>query len=690
MGLLVYQFGQYRTTHEREQFRILCSHLCEFYNKSDEWCIFLSNYNIFDSELDGLIIKQDAIICVEFKKYGGEITAVDNGQWKTVDGTVIKGGSGKSVYQQANINHICTRKGLKAATSLSNKQLSDIAALIVFHRPITTLYNNLSEPTQCWLHITDNNHFIEKVQDITTDKLYLEPYQMRKLIEELALDDSYLLEEYSNRDLLEVIEEEGPIEDIEDSSQPINEIKKFNKKENNLESSQPSKSNEVTLSPLPDYLISCREDVEIWTKMIFHNLKIDKFIEVYDTVIDSVPSWIINETNQRFIVVSFLCYDEIKAFEQYTHLQVKHYKTYNYWFCDLKKEDSKCIQDDSPILPLSTDSPLIKDSKAYDFTLPSWLDNVLFEQLGAKYAPDHTSFSANLDANENKNKVYLGTYFPRSCAETYFIVKGLFDNPIIKERYVNRKVLKVLDVACGTGGEIAGVLFAIFDSLPNVKHISICATDGNVYALKFFKKILKCFKEKYPQYVIELTNAAIPINSQEDLILLSEVVADDFDLILSNKSGNELLSVLDSSDNAYEIMLNLFANKISVNGFMCLLDVTSKNKFGIFCPIVLNKAFSQFVKSNPDFKSIIPVSCGLYENTCSHSCFTQRLITVSHSRRVDDYSKVSYRVIARTELADKILLDKKGKQYIITPNKEIKSICPYSQGDTLTNAFVID
>jgi hypothetical protein len=82
MGLLVYQFGQYRTTHEREQFRILCLHLCEFYNKSDEWCIFLSNYNMFDSELDGLIIKQDAIICVEFKKYGGEITAVDNGQWK--------------------------------------------------------------------------------------------------------------------------------------------------------------------------------------------------------------------------------------------------------------------------------------------------------------------------------------------------------------------------------------------------------------------------------------------------------------------------------------------------------------------------------------------------------------------------------------------------------------------------------
>ena len=159
MGLLVYQFGPYRTTHEREQFRILCSALQEYYAKNNEWCIFLSNYNIYDSELDGLLIKQDAIICVEFKKYGGEITAVDNGQWKTADGTVIKGGSGKTVYQQANINHICTRKGLKAATSLSNKQLSDIAALVVFHRPITTLYNNLSEVTQCWLHITDNNHF---------------------------------------------------------------------------------------------------------------------------------------------------------------------------------------------------------------------------------------------------------------------------------------------------------------------------------------------------------------------------------------------------------------------------------------------------------------------------------------------------------------------------------------------------
>ncbi len=694
MGLLVYQFGPYRTTHEREQFRILCSALQEYYAKNNEWCIFLSNYNIYDSELDGLLIKQDAIICVEFKKYGGEITAVDNGQWKTADGTVIKGGSGKTVYQQANINHICTRKGLKAATSLSNKQLSDIAALVVFHRPITTLYNNLSEVTQCWLHITDNNHFIEKVQDITTDKLYLEPYQMQKLIHELALDDYYLLEEYSNRELLEqdFEKEEVPVE-IEVPFQPINEIKRFSPKEMVNENTKPKITQDSPISPLPIFSAYNREEVEIWAKTIFHDLRIDKFIEVYDTIIDTVPSWVINERGYRFVVVSFMFHDEVQAFEQYTHLQVRHHKTYNYWFCDAMKEpSSNAIIEE--VANLSTDNNLgvehLTQFDTFHYTLPSWLDNVLYEKLGAQYAPDYESFSTNLGADKEKNKVYLGTYFPRSCAESYFIAKNLFKNPIIKERLKNREVLSILDIACGTGGEVMGMLFAIFDMLPDVKHVSICAIDGNLHALNFFKKVLLYFKEMYPTKMIEVSNAAIPVSSIEDLQLLSDVISDDFDFILSNKSGNELLSILKSSDNVYEVLLNSFAQKLSANGLMWLLDVASKNKNGKYCPIDLNEAFNNFVKLHPEFRSIVPVACALYENKCSQSCYTQRLIRVSHSKKVNDISKFSYRIIARAELAKAVLFKTKENQYVITPDKEEKCCCPYSQGDTLTNAFIIN
>ncbi len=697
MGLLVYQFAPYRTTHEREQFRILCTSLRDFYSKSDEWCIFLSNYNIFDSELDGLIIKQDAIICVEFKKYGGEITAVDNGQWTTSDGTVIKGGSGKTVYQQVNINHVCVRKGMKAATSLSNKQLSDIAALVVFHRPITTLYNNLSEATQCWLHITDNNHFLEKVKDITTDKLFLEPQQMQKLVEELNLSEYYLEEEYSNPELLDMDfseEEEVPIEGNEGPVQPINEVKKFGKKEEPIvNTSNASNTQEQPVVDLSKFAPICREDVEIWTKSVFHTLNIDKFIEVYDTLVDSVPSWIINEHGHRFIVVSFMYHDEIVAFEKHTHLHVRHHKSYNYWFCDASSDanpemDVKKTPDVQARLPIeSQESPTTGTA---EYILPHWLENFIFNNLGAKYAPDHESFASNLDSDEEKVKVYLGTYFPRSCAESYIIAKELFQNQIIQEKFSNRSVLNILDIACGTGGELVGTLLAIFEKLPQVTHITICAIDGNAHALKCFKKILTSVRNEFSQKTIMLSNAAIPLRSKADMQLLSEIVPDDFDFIFSNKSGSELLSITDASSNVYETILESFASKLSANGLMLVLDVTSKNRDGNFCPTVMNDAFNHFVKQHPDFKTIVPISCGLFEKKCSLHCYTQRLITVSHREKTRDVSKISYRIISRAELADEILEGKEGKQYIVTPDREEKSQCAFSEAGAMANAFEIN
>lgn len=95
MGLLVYRFSDYNHTAEREQFRSLCKSLKEYYGNKPHTCIFIGNFNIGNVELDGLIIKNDAIIAIEFKNYGGKIIAADNGEWMLSDGTIIKGGSKK-------------------------------------------------------------------------------------------------------------------------------------------------------------------------------------------------------------------------------------------------------------------------------------------------------------------------------------------------------------------------------------------------------------------------------------------------------------------------------------------------------------------------------------------------------------------------------------------------------------------
>lgn len=191
MSFIAFKISDYDHTAEREQYRAICNMLKSKYENSDDLCVFIANYNIFDCELDGIVIKSDALIGIEFKNYGGEITAVENGHWKLSDGTVIKGGSNKSVYQQAKVNHAALKNGLKDGGILPSKMLSEIPSLIVFAQPIS-LTNNLGARTRSWLHVCDNDHFIEKIEDITSSKFFLTNEQIMELLPKLGLLDEFV------------------------------------------------------------------------------------------------------------------------------------------------------------------------------------------------------------------------------------------------------------------------------------------------------------------------------------------------------------------------------------------------------------------------------------------------------------------------------------------------------------------
>ena len=95
-----------------------------------------------------------------------------------------------------------------------------------------------------------------------------------------------------------------------------------------------------------------------------------------------------------------------------------------------------------------------------------------------------------LEWNKDEIKKYLGTYFPRSYAESFCI----FSNFLSKESrvYKNCQELSIFDFGCGTGGELVGFIMAITKQLPNIKKIEIRALDGNSYALR----LLECILEK--------------------------------------------------------------------------------------------------------------------------------------------------------------------------------------------------
>lgn len=229
-GFIAFRCSNYDTTAEREQFRLLCKKMRSKYSKSEDFYLLIGNYNIFDSELDAIVIKHDSIIAIEFKNYGGNIVAKENGDW-TANGVAIKGGSRKTVYQQARINHAALRNGLKDL-GINNDWLKDIPTLVVFNQTIS-LENQLSPKVQSWLHITDNAHFLDKIEDITSNTTNLSNVDIIDLAIQLNLNpfiltdlSSYTIEQKTDSDSKNEGKEPNPT-----SESLVTDIRTDNKEE---------------------------------------------------------------------------------------------------------------------------------------------------------------------------------------------------------------------------------------------------------------------------------------------------------------------------------------------------------------------------------------------------------------------------------------------------------------------------
>lgn len=298
----------------------------------------------------------------------------------------------------------------------------------------------------------------------------------------------------------------------------------------------------------------------------------------------------------------------------------------------------------------------INDPKSA-FTLPDWIDDFIFTKLGAKYSPDHIRFEYNLNLNKEEVLAYLGTYFPRSYAEVYILLKDLLVNSNYYDICGAKKCISILDLGCGTGGDIIGLLSFIDIFLPFVESVNLLAIDGNHQALRMFEKVLTLFKEKSRLEIRENIGPAF-IGEENDLDIISRVVSDSFDFILSCKTICEMLAKGRLNDNAYKRTVDILSKKLSPEGIMLIEDVTIKIPLvKEFIPNVLNKELNEFIRENPQFSTLAPISCKNYGNKCKIGCFFKKEIVLSHSQKTNDISKFVYRFISHKCFADKFRSD---------------------------------
>lgn len=648
-GLLAFRVGNYDNTAEREQFRFLCEQLKAHYENSNDFCVFAGNYNI-GCELDALFIKKDAIIAIEFKNYGGRVVASENGEWKC-DGQIIKGGSRKTVLQQARINHSIVRKELKVL-GVESRNVKDVPTLVIFNQPIE-LVNNLCVTTKSWLHITDNGHFIEKLDDITCPHTELDPLGIVNLAELLNLNSFYLTE-FSNATYdkpVEPVEQIVLFEEIKKHERPQicrNADSEKKQTEGEYEDVKYNLQTKEELIPLRNYAEQIVSTV--WGRS---NFEINVFNnEDFSICFKKFASLI----KQDCIIIFKGKYNEDEKYRLKRFLKKELFiisDTSFFWQSGDYLDNLSC----KPIFIEDMALCEIRDDSKCRFTLPEWIDDVIFNKLGAKYSPNHIKFEYNLNLDKEEVLVYLGTYFPRSYAEVYILFKELLVNSNYKSIIGAKKSISVLDLGCGTGGDIIGLLSFIDRFLPFVESVNLLAIDGNHEALRMFEKVLTLFKEKSRLNIKETIGPAF-IGEESDLDIISRVVPDNFDFILSCKTICEMLAKGRLNNNAYKRTANVLSKKLSPEGILLIEDVTIKiSHINEFIPNVLNKELNEFIRENPQYSTLAPISCKNHGNKCKIGCFLKKEIELSHSQKSNDMSKIVFRFISHKCFADKFSFD---------------------------------
>ncbi len=650
MSFIAFKISDYEHTAEREQYRTICNLLRSKYEANDELCLFIANYNIFDCELDGILIKSDAIISIEFKNYGGGIRAVENGHWTTADGSIIKGGSRKSVYQQAKLNHVALKQGLKEGRILPYKMLKDIPSLVVFSQPII-LQNNLSERIKSWLHICDSNHFIDKVEDITAADFYLSNEQILELIPKLGLSNEFIDSRFSV-DLSILPSKDSILEnniDIDESQEDIRSssrftstttIAPFDNLEKEADSIKTGYTQFIDRHVLPALGLSSDYKLMVvhyndFEKIMGHPLS---FKSEYVAILQTENAELYIHTLKRLFNKDVISLSSGVIVWGEGDFELESYPTY--------KEEIR--------LKLCQ----IPDSKETQYRgipteirLPSWLDDYIFKRLYAKYQPSFTRFSYNLDLNKEECKVYLGTYFPRSFAEGFMTLDSILHDPSIISILKSKQIIKILDFGCGTGGELFGFLHALENHVKSNLLIKVIGIDGNHYSLRMLEETLNYYNSR-GRNKVEFVVAPCFIETQSDLSTISDIIGTDFDFIITSKAIGEFENKKRIEDNGYESFARIFAPLLCKTGIMTIIDVTTRDEQnGLFLPQIMNIGVNAFIsKSQGLFKSIAPCPGQSLLGPCKHRCFYKKDVYISHSAKVKDLSKFTVRLITRNEL----------------------------------------
>jgi SAM-dependent methyltransferase len=293
------------------------------------------------------------------------------------------------------------------------------------------------------------------------------------------------------------------------------------------------------------------------------------------------------------------------------------------------------------------------------------------DRLGAFHLPDPAAALKNLDADADRVRAYLGTYFPRTVVEFRTIGRELLAHPAFRKSIRQDKPLRILDLGSGTGGAWIGFLLACCDHGLE-QRLEVVAIDGNEHALNVQNALLP---DLAAGTGAEIGLAIVPARLRSDRAGFAADLASclepcmpsgsaGFDLVLVSKHFSEHYQAEGTA--AYGVVadgLEILGGCLAPQGALIMLDVTNPiEPTGQYMSFRLAQETVDYLsRRNARLHPVLPVPCALHAGrgcAASTGCFTQRRLDVHHvGKGLCDSTKITYRVFCEYGFAQQMLHD---------------------------------
>lgn len=172
-------------THENLAFNVLYDILEANWAEREGALHLIGNVFVDGQEVDAIILKSNAIIVIDFKNYGGDLSFSENDSWK-INGVTVKGGAKRNPFYQIRDNKFTLLRYLERQIKFtSNPNFGHIAGLCLFHQKINFNPQSIPHRIGSWFHVADMERAFRTIDAIVSTQICLSDFEIETIIGQL-------------------------------------------------------------------------------------------------------------------------------------------------------------------------------------------------------------------------------------------------------------------------------------------------------------------------------------------------------------------------------------------------------------------------------------------------------------------------------------------------------------------------